>query len=85
MVVCLYVCPEMDWRPGCTLPSPYVSWDWLQRPRDPNEDEGMDVLAMSLEELYFRKNVKRRKKSFQKGNYEDLSHHLLLYFTVVCF
>uniref|UniRef100_A0A8C2Z5K6 Histone H1 n=1 Tax=Cyclopterus lumpus TaxID=8103 RepID=A0A8C2Z5K6_CYCLU len=25
--------------PGCPLPSPYVSWDRLQRPRDPNEDK----------------------------------------------
>jgi len=39
MVVCLYVSPEMDWRPvQVTLSSPYVSWD---RPRDPKED-GLD-------------------------------------------
>uniref|UniRef100_A0A8C2ZTL3 AIG1-type G domain-containing protein n=1 Tax=Cyclopterus lumpus TaxID=8103 RepID=A0A8C2ZTL3_CYCLU len=25
--------------PGCPLPSPYVSWDRLQCPRDPNEDK----------------------------------------------
>jgi len=31
-------------RPGCPLPSPYVSWDRLQRPRDPNEDEAVLII-----------------------------------------
>jgi len=30
--------------PGCPLPSPYVSWDRLQRPRDPHEDEAVLIM-----------------------------------------
>jgi len=44
MVVCLYVCPEMDWRPvqGVQVPSPYVSWDRLQRPATLMRISGFD-------------------------------------------
>jgi len=45
VVVCL--CVPWDGLaacPGCPLPSPYVSWDRLQHPRDPNEDEAVLIM-----------------------------------------
>jgi len=43
MVVCLYVSP--GWTGGLSRVSPaYVSWDRLQRPRDPNEDEAVLIM-----------------------------------------
>jgi len=44
---CMSLCVPCDGLaacPGCTLPSPYVSWDRLQRPRDPNEDEAVLIM-----------------------------------------
>jgi len=32
------------WSLGCPLPSPYVSWDRLQHPSDPNEDEAVFIM-----------------------------------------
>jgi len=37
-------CDGLAACPGCPPPSPYVSWDRLQRPRDPNEDEAVLIM-----------------------------------------
>jgi len=37
-------CDGLAACPGCPPPSPCVSWDRLQRPHDPNEDEAVLIM-----------------------------------------